>query len=48
MDDADYREKEHLVYEYEPFNEIIDEYQGVNVYKKFNNIDLYEQESEVF
>lgn len=48
MDDSDLRDKKHVLVEYDLSEQVYDEYEGVHVYKKFNNIDLYEHESSDF
>jgi len=45
MNESDHRSIYHEVVMYEPSDQVIDEFEGEHVFKKFNNIQLYEQES---
>lgn len=48
MDVSDQRSTKNRVVPYEPPQEVIDDYECENIFKKFNTIDLYEQESVVY
>jgi hypothetical protein len=48
MDESDQRTMNNIVVEYIPPLEVIDDFESENIYKKFNTIDLYEQESVVY